>query len=486
MNRFEPSCNGSSSPSGWLDLWHPHQPRIARLMFLSGEDTSVQTFACTLNTKPEELNDNNFDTQLAKMDCLSPLFIESGARKLSASHQERLLKHIRENNVTLIFKNCEPSDMQDYVAIRVSGQFVVVKSTQNGRLQKVTVHMSEPEVVVSSEEVDVNKSGSDQPSSRMLKNVDEKDVAQQVIDDTCHSVEAIKATGHWTRSMSLADYCSGSSIVGGSSSPWFCETILEVIKHNVMGTLTVPGQPWIKESTVHAYCKINIRLYATNHPGCKYVWFHLTDGVGVDSTDMGNDTDLARGFFTNAVEVYIWPGKNTTPKRSCLPPQWMRHCYQPHTENPKTTYKSTTGWNICASAGYVGNQPCASVRATFEARDEITKEIPDFSVRSIANESSTGWKFYYTAMNKEGWKQHFTRLHNVKEIADLAKSTLNCNCECIYRAPVNCIDVVHWNARFTPQWACLWKRNGFERMRSLYSCSWTQSMDIDMKWVSSP
>jgi len=124
---------------------------------------------------------------------------------------------------------------------------------------------------------------------------------------------------------------------------------------------SIDGEPRLSKGTVKTFCTVDFTLYATKTPRYKWIDIKLlvTDAVGMNSS-MGNDNNLARGFFNKNTFVYVFPG-DCSLNNSQLPPGWSRPYIEPHTPNSATTYTSTTGWSVGVEGGGDKDGPKANV-----------------------------------------------------------------------------------------------------------------------------
>lgn len=380
------------------------------------------------------LNEANFKDLLPTMDDSAVILIEKG--QTAGRHHKELLEAIRERDMVVVVKDCQGgSDLDGYAAVTPRGKYVVVKNSLGGRRQRILV-MSK---------------GKDFHSSLMqFKNL--KD------DDSPHESKPLNYWEHFTTLH--FDGNVDASPTHSSAPDWLNDRL--------------------RTGSVKWFCTIDIWLYATKTPRKKWIRFKLTDAVGM-SASMGSDDKWARGFFNKSAHLYLYPGRGEDPDTSMLPEGWSRPSLQPKTPNSSTKYKSTTGWTFGVSGGGSSSGPSANVTATHKDDQEEETVINDFSVRNISDESMTGWDFYYTAVDGEHWKDHFNWKEDVLPIADLAKSTLNLNAECLYRGPPDTNEKIPWSFKLKFTYSCLrgnWQYNWEYPINYSYWITLTMNMGV--------
>ena len=471
-------------------------------LLLLKRDGNLRSFAATLakehlGTAVVELDakDPNLDLNLER-DRISTVVIENGT-KLS----ESLMTMIRKNNVTLVFKDCQTDDLVGIAAVCPSGHYVIVKNACNSRRQQVIVLDKRPPFEMAVKEV-VEKKPIDQqllvipPVSLSdawagIKAGGERASASQVTKRKNDGEIDLSVVVAWIKDRRFNEWIEASP--NKDVHYWSYFTNLIVVSNYSASPRVQEGFPeWLTNGKIHAFCAINISMYATKEPYQKFVQFKLTDAVGMGSI-MGNDRDVARGFFNNNAKIFIWPGTGNDPHASTLPAGWFRPYIEPHTPNSATTYTSTTGWSVSVQGGGDPDAPSADVTATYSQSEQVTRTINDFSVRNVSDGSMTGWDFYYTAMDGDGWKNHNHYVafwgYAIDDIADLAKSTLTCNSECVYQAPADTSERIDWNIRFKPEYGCLWSDGDFLTKHIWYlrnHVEFQKSMKLDMAVVRNP
>lgn len=385
-----------------------------------------------LETSTQELNEGNFADLLPSMDWSTPILIEKGFTV--GRYQEELLKTIKERDMVVVMKDCQ--HLYDYAAVCPRGKYVAVKNSSSGRRQHILVMNSGNEFY-----------------SSLQKFISKERSAES---------EPI----HYWEQFTTVQLGSIVDKPTDSSAPdWLNDKL--------------------RTGLIKAFCTIDIWLYATKTPRKKWIQFKLTDAVGMFA-DMGSDDKWARGFFNDTAHVYLFPGSGTDPATSQLPSaEWSRPSIQPKTPNSSTKYKSSTGWSFGVSAGVNPNGPSANVTATHKDENEEETVIKDFSVRNISDASMTGWNFYYTAVDRDHWGDHFNWKDDVLPIADLAKSTLTLNTECLYRGPPDSDEKVPWMFQFKFQWACL-RGNWKGTWKYMIDYPMSQAFTINMGSVKNP
>ena len=395
-----------------------------------------------------EMNGSTFEALLPKMSKITPLVIEKGFTM--GSHQKKLLETIKERDMTVIMKDCDAGDLRGYAAVSPHGKYVVVKNSCSGRRQHLLVFNDERNFELAMAEV------ADEATAR-------------------HPPKNSNTNESFTREE--------------AERGWEHHTILTLESYYAKGPRDAKFPDWLNDRLgkghLKAFCTIHISLYATHSPPQKWIKFKLTDAVGM-SAKMGTDDNWAKGWFNHSAGIYLFPGSGKDRDCSHLPSGWSRPNMEPHTPNLKTTYTSTTGWHFGLTAGADLSGPGGKVKADYSQSNQEQCAISDFNVQNISDGAMTGWKFYYTAVDGENWRNHFRAGNAPKEIADSAKSTLTLNAETVYMGPPDVSEELRWNFQIFFKWAAL-RGHAF-----FCDAKWTEkalsdiSMTIDTGKVQSP
>lgn len=441
-----------------------------------------------LQTSVEVLNESTFESLLPRMNKTTLILIEKGFTV--GSHQEELLKTIKERDMVVFMKDCDAGDLLSYAAVSPSGKYVAVKNNSNGRRQQVLVvneyTLREGAEVIAEPIAELAKENSAQPPPEEEDDKSECAPAKPTIIDVASKSDE-ELTSLFQLLMKLSNY------KGPDKPPthfWEHLTTVKFMDFHDASPKNVFAPDWLNDrlsnGSIKSFCTIDISMYATKTPRKKWIQFTLTDAVGMNAK-MGSHDDWARGYFNDFAHFYLFPGIGDDPNNSKLPSdEWTRPSIEPKTSNSSTTYTSTTGWSFGVAGGVNPDGPEANVTATYSQGNQVQRVINDFSVRNVSDGSMTGWNFYYTDVDGDKWGEHFTWNNGPKEIVDLAKSTLNFNAEALYRGPPDKSEKLPWNFQFEHQWAVL---------RGNYVCKWKYSntychpniqMRIDMGKVKNP
>ena len=424
------------------------------MVFLLGrEGSQASTFAGKLaiemRTSLRVLNEVVFEAMLPRLDKTAPIVIEKGFT--AGSHHERLLKTIKKRDISVIMVNCDAGDLHGYAAVSPKGNYVAVKSVSNGRRQELLVISTDEAVVHSSMEC-IERKAKEDDSTRPAEPKD--DHKQAELKESTSGKNEIARLAQFLRSRDERI----KNVQQQQHYYWEQLSTVHFEQYVLNQPTTSSGPDWLndqlKKGFLKAFFSVDVSLYATKTPRQKWIKFQLTDAAGV-TVKMTQDDGWAKGWFNHYADIYLFPGGGSDPHHSTMPPNWTRPNIQPHTPNSQTTYTDTTGWSFGVSAGVDPSGPNANVTAAYSQSSQTQKTINDFSVRNRSDQSMTGWEFYYTAVDGDSWKDHFTWNNAPLPIADLAKSTLTLNSEGVYRGPPDGSERIPWSFKFHPVWGVL-------------------------------
>jgi len=112
------------------------------LLLLGSEHSELAAFGRKvandyLKTDLKVLNRSTFKDLQPKMDKNTPIVLEKGFT--IGEHQQELQKMIKERNIIILVKDCEPDSLLGYAIASSQGNYVVVKNSLNGHEKHVSV-----------------------------------------------------------------------------------------------------------------------------------------------------------------------------------------------------------------------------------------------------------------------------------------------------------------------------------------------------------
>ena len=457
-------------------------------------------------TRLEVLNEHTFETLLPKLGDNTLVFLESGFN--FGRHHQDVLKAIRESDTSVVVKDCKAGELVGIAAVSPEGELVAMKSSCGGHRQKLLVingiqgthekleEEGEEGEGPGEEEEGPGEEGEGPGEEEEGPGEEEGEGLGEEGEGPGGEEVERKEGVHPTRISELKYY---HFLIWGENKryepppdPWEYHATIS-FSNNQFKPQHKRAPKWVKKclskGKLKCFCTIHVSLFASENPRSKWIRFRLTDAVGMGA-EMGSNDERVRGFFNHSATVCLFPGvSKVDPHDSSFPADnWCRPYMEPHTPNSETTYTSTTGWSIGAKASTTAsaaNSLGAEITTTYDQSEQVTCTIKDFSVRNISDGVMTGWKFYYTAMDEQKWKNHFKWNIAPKEIADLAKSTLTLNAEAVYQCPAKSDQLVPWNAELQLDWTTL---KGSFFFKSKYTTGFTirNGMVIDTGIVQVP
>ena len=393
------------------------------------------------------LNERSFKSLQPRLGRDTPLLLESGF-SFGRRHQD-VLKAIRESDTPVVVEDCKVGDLEGLAAVSPEGKCVALKSSYGGRRQELfvinEVKLSQDFLVVDSvvenpdpqAAMEVKEEFEEQdfdsvvespdlqaspPPMEVKEEFEEEEWGDQLdfgpFPPSTRSAEYKRVLLELSRFLthdSKQPVLTPNEVPSSPPSLWESHTTLRLHGYSKFELQYEHAPKWIKKrfsrmtTTLKPFCTIHISQFASENPRSKWVRFRLTDAAGMFAK-MGMDSSRARGFFNHSATIRIFPGgSEAEPGTSSFSAAgWSRPHAEPHTPNSETTYVSTTGWEIGAKAvTTTKGESSMEISATYNQSKQVTRTMKDFSVRNVSDESMTGWTFYYTAVDKEKWKNHF-------------------------------------------------------------------------------
>ena len=452
------------------------------------------------------LNERSFESLQPRLGQDTPLLLESGFNFGHRHHD--VLKAIRESDTPVVVEDCKAGDLDGLAAVSPEGKCVALKSSYGGRRQELfvinEVKLSQKDFLVVDSVVDPQASPPPDPRASPPPNGEEEgeeergDPGIEKELDLDSFLPSTRSAEYKHALLELSDFLAPNedkSLDPPLPPPpgsWESHTTLNLRTYCKLEPCHERAPKWLnkrfsrKAAKLRPFCTIHVAQFASRNPPSKWIRFKLTDAVGMN-TKMGMDDDRARGFFNHSATIRIFPGgSEAEPGTSSFPAAgWSRPHAEPHTPNSETTYVSTTGWDIGANAVISTGGPSMEISATYNQSKQVTRTMKDFSVRNVSDESMTGWTFYYTAVDKEKWADHFKWNNNPKDIANLAKSTLFLNAEAVYQGPADSNQKIPWSAELQCKWAALYG-TFFKKYQYFVDCTLKNNMVIDTGLVQTP